>query len=312
MKNRDLLIHLKHEVDSFSIKPRHLERICGAFPDLSPVEARSREEFHSMLPEAVWLMTWIFRPEWYQKAPKLEAIFTPAAGRDWVTPDPSGRVKNFYGHFHGRIMRESLLAMMLYFNRRLAQASDMRKQAKWDRGIYDGSFSLFSQQVLIVGYGAIGRQMAELLKAFGARITGVKRSLAGFENDPYAERVVTIDRMVEELPTADHVVLLLPGGPETDGLFTGQHFDLMKPGSYLYNLGRGNCYREELLVRALINGPLAGAGLDVFHEEPLPQSSALWNLPNALITPHASAISREYLDLYIEEWVETVRSNRGL
>jgi phosphoglycerate dehydrogenase-like enzyme len=310
MKNRDLLIHLKHEVDSFSIKPRHLERICGAFPDLSPVEARSREEFHSMLPEAVWLMTWIFRPEWYQKAPKLEAIFTPAAGRDWVTPDPSGRVKNFYGHFHGRIMRESLLAMMLYFNRRLAQASDMRKQAIWDRGIYDGSFSLFSQQVLIVGYGAIGRQMAELLKAFGARITGVKRSLAGFENDPYAERVVTIDRMVEELPTADHVVLLLPGGPETDGLFTGQHFSLMKPGSCLYNLGRGSCYREEELVRALINGPLAGAGLDVFQEEPLPPSSPLWKLPNVLVTPHASAISSEYLDLYMEEWVETVRNIR--
>ena len=105
---------------------------------------------------------------------------------------------------------------------------------------------------------------------------------------------------------------MLPGGPETDDLFTERHFDRMKPGSYLYNLGRGNCYREENLVRALINGPLAGAGLDVFHEEPLPPSSPLWNLPNALITPHASAISREYLDLYIEEWIESVRNNQVL
>ncbi len=312
MKSIDLLVNLKNEVDAFSVKPRHLERIREAFPGIRLVEATGREDFRDRLTDAVWLLTWVFRPEWYAKAPKLEAVFTPAAGHDWVTPDPSGRVKNFYGHFHGRIMRESLLAMMLYFNRRLASALDNRKKKIWDRRIYDGASSLFSQRVLIVGYGAIGRQMAELLHAFGARITGVKRNTAGFENDPSAERVVTFAELNEELPMADHVVLMLPGGPETDNLFTGEHFDRMKPGSYLYNLGRGNCYREEDLVAALTNGPLAGAGLDVFHEEPLPSSSPLWELPNALITPHTSAISLEHLDLYIDEWIETVRDNRGL
>jgi phosphoglycerate dehydrogenase-like enzyme len=312
MKSIDILVNLKNEVDAFSIKPRHLERMREAFTGIRLVEATGREDFRARLPDAVWLMTWVFRPEWYANAPKLEAVFTPAAGHDWAPPDPSGRVKNFYGHFHGRIMRESLLAMMLYFNRRLAPASENRKKKIWDREIYDGASSLFSQRVLIVGYGAIGRQMAELLKAFGARITGVKRSTAGFEKDSSAERVVTLDKLKEELPVADHVVLMLPGGPETDDLFTGEHFDRMKHGSYLYNLGRGNCYREEDLVRALTNGPLAGAGLDVFHEEPLPTSSPLWELPNALITPHASAVSREYMDLFIEEWIETVRNNRGL
>jgi phosphoglycerate dehydrogenase-like enzyme len=118
--------------------------------------------------------------------------------------------------------------------------------------------------------------------------------------------------MNDLLPTADHVVLVLPGGQETDELFTSEHFDMMKPGSCLYNLGRGNCYREEDLVRALTNGTLAGAGLDVFREEPLPHSSPLWKLPNVLITPHSSAISSEYLDLYMEEWVENVRNNREL
>lgn len=312
MKNIDLLVHLKSDVESFAIKPRHLDRMREVFPGIHLIEATDLEDFHARLSDAVWLMTWEFRLEWYEKAPKLKAVFTPAAGHDWAPPDPSGRVKNFYGHFHGRIMRESLLAMMLYFNRRLALAAQNRKSKIWDPMAFDGSSALFSQQVLIVGYGAIGRQMAVLLKAFGAKITGVKRNIAGFENDPSADRVVTFDKLKEELPLADHVVLVLPGGPETDDLFIQQHFELMKPGSYLYNLGRGNCYREELLVRALINGPIAGAGLDVFHEEPLPRSSPLWELPNALITPHASAISREYLDLYIEEWVEVVRNNREL
>lgn len=81
----------------------------------------------------------------------------------------------------------------------------------------------------------------------------------------------------------------------------------MKPGAYLYNLGRGNCYREEDLLAALKKGPLAGAGLDVFAEEPLPPTSALWEQPNVLITPHSSAISREYIELFIHEWAEILR-----
>jgi len=311
MLRKNLLVYLKSDVDSFSVKQRHLERIRKVFPGIHLIEATERGTFLTHLKDADWLLTWQFKSELYEQSPKLTAVFTPAAGKDWVPPDPSGRVKNFYGHFHGRIMRESLLAMVLYFNRRLDQCLDNGKRRHWDRNALDGSSALFSQQILIVGYGAIGRQMAELFKAFGARITGVKRNTAGAESDPIADRVVTFDHLAEELPLADHVVLMLPGGPDTDNIFTERHFTLMKPGSHLYNLGRGNCYREEHLVKALRNGPLSGAGLDVFCEEPLPPASPLWDLPNVLITPHASAISREYLDLYVEEWIETVKGTWG-
>ena len=95
-------------------------------------------------------------------------------------------------------------------------------------------------------------------------------------------------------------MLLLPGGSETDNVFTPRHFSAMKPGAYLYNLGRGNCYQEEDLLRALETGPLAGAAPDVFAREPLPPASPLWRKGNVLITPHSSAISREYIDLFIE------------
>jgi D-2-hydroxyacid dehydrogenase (NADP+) len=308
MEQKELLVNLENKVDAFSVKPRHLDRIREAFPGIRLIVTSGREDFLEKLTDAVRIMTWSFREEWYEKAPLLEAVFTPAAGHDWVLPDPSGRVKNFYGSFHGRIMRESLLAMMLYFNRRLAPALDNQKKGIWDRRVFDGSSALFSQRVVIVGYGNIGRQAAELLKAFGARITGVKRNIAGYEKDPFSEKVISFDKLADELPLADHVVLILPGGSETEGLFTERHFGWMKAGSCLYNLGRGNCCREDDLVRALTSGHLAGAGLDVFPLEPLPPSSPLWTLPNVLITPHASAISREYLDLYIEEWIETVRN----
>lgn len=311
MLKKTLLVYLKSDVDSFSIKPRHLQRMREAFPGINLIEATGKEMFRERFGEADWLLAWQFRPELYEHTPALEAVFTPAAGKDWIPPDPFGRVRNFYGQFHGRIMRESLLSLMLSFNRRLTRCLDNQRAGRWDRDALDGSSGLFSQRVLIVGYGAIGRQMAELIRAFGARIVGVKRNLAGFERDPFAERVVTFDQLPNELPLADHVVLMLPGGPETKDLFAARHFSLMKPGSYLYNLGRGNCYREEDLLNALRGGPLAGAGLDVFREEPLPADSPLWSQPNVLITPHSSAICREYLDLYVEEWIGMVREIWG-
>ncbi len=307
MNIKSLLIILDNFVDAFSIKQRHLDMIGDAFPGIRITTTSDRDDFLEKLPEAEWVITWIFKPDWYRTAPKLKGVFTPAAGRDWAPSDPSGRVRNFYGHFHGRIMRESLLAMILFFNRRTLKAIENQHGKAWDRQAYNGCTSLFSQQVLIVGYGAIGRLAAEILKPFGTTVVGVKRDIRGFENDPYAARVVTFEKLPEELPHADHVVLLLPSGVETEGIITSELFSLMKTGAHLYNLGRGGCYLEEDLVNALRNGPLAGAGLDVFAAEPLPSSSPLWELPNVLITPHSSAISREYLDLYFQEWIDTVR-----
>jgi len=305
MEIKELLINLASDVDSFSIKPRHVERIQAAFPGMGITLAADRREFLELLPAADAVMTWIFRADWYAKATRLKALFTPAAGHDWVAPDPAGRIRTSFGRFHGRIMRESLLAMMLHFNRRIGTSIANHAVNNWDRRPYDGCSALFNQQVLIVGYGSIGQQMAELLKAFGASISAVKRNLSGFGDDPFA-RVISFDMLQEELPKADHVVMILPGGKESEGVFTASHFALMKAGSFFYNLGRGNCYREADLVDALRDGPLTGAGLDVFAEEPLPSTSELWGLPNVLITPHASAICREYLDLFVEEWIAAV------
>lgn len=303
----NLLIHLHNNIDAFTLKPRHIEQIGQALPEVCITVATSNSDFMDRLPNAECALVWLFRSEWYDHAPRLKVLFTPAAGRDWVEADPSGRVMTFYGSFHGRIMRESLLSMMLYFNRRLGKSFDDQSRRMWGRLDYSGCTGLFSQRVIIVGFGALGQSIAELLKAFGAHITGVKRNPESFAGSPVVDRVISFDRMEEELSEADHVVLLLPGGTGTDGIFTSRHFDALKPGAFLYNLGRGNCYREEELLVALENGHLAGAGLDVFAEEPLPASSPLWAQHNVLITPHSSAISREYIDLFIEEWLETLQ-----
>jgi D-2-hydroxyacid dehydrogenase (NADP+) len=307
MKINNLLIHLHNSVDAFSLKPRHVDLIRGLIPDTRITVAEGNSDFLENLPDADCALAWVFKSDWYEGAPKLKALFTPAAGHDWVAVDPTGRVRTYYGTFHGRIMRESLLSMMLHFNRHIGRSLANQKDRVWGRLGYSECAALFSQKVLIIGFGSLGQSMAELLKAFGAEIIAVKRDTRGFEGHPDVDRVISFDRLEEELPYADHVVIVLPGGTETDGIFTARHLNAMKPGAYLYNLGRGNCWREEDLVIALKSGPLAGAGLDVFAEEPLPPTSPLWEQPNVLITPHSSAISREYIDLFIQEWAGILR-----
>jgi D-2-hydroxyacid dehydrogenase (NADP+) len=306
MKIENLLINLKSPVDAFSIKPRHIETIRSTFPDTVVTVTEDSKVFREKLAEADCVLTWVFKPDWYAEAVNLKAVYTPAAGHDWVAADPSGRVKTWYGCYHGKIMRESLLSMMLYFNRNIQKSLNDKQNKVWGRFGYNDCAALFSQRVLIIGFGSLGQSMAELLTAFGARIIAVKRNLSGFENHPHAERVITYEQLPDELPLADHVVLLLPGGRETEGVFTESHFKAMKQGAYLYNLGRGTCYSEEHLVAALRDGRVAGAGLDVFAEEPLPETSPLWEMPNVLLTPHSSAISREYIDLFIQEWIGRV------
>jgi phosphoglycerate dehydrogenase-like enzyme len=116
-----------------------------------------------------------------------------------------------------------------------------------------------------------------------------------------------VSELHQLLPHADHVVLTLPSDTGTDHLIDDEALGAIKPGASLYNLGRGNAVDSAALVRALGEGKLAHAFLDVFEVEPLPRDSPLWSVPNLHVMPHASAISSEYLDLWLEELASELR-----
>jgi phosphoglycerate dehydrogenase-like enzyme len=151
----------------------------------------------------------------------------------------------------------------------------------------------------LVGYGAIGRHAARVLAAMGMRVHGLKRHAD--QDTQGVERLFARDQLLEAVALADHVACILPSDTGTDRLIDSAVLEQMKPSAFLYNLGRGNAVDETALGVALRSGRIAGAFLDVVADEPLPDVSALWNLPNLYLTPHASAICDEYLDLYFEE-----------
>jgi glyoxylate/hydroxypyruvate reductase A len=140
---------------------------------------------------------------------------------------------------------------------------------------------------VVVGFGSIGGRVAELARAFGATVIGVRRNPEPVDG----VETVTPDALPSVLPRADVVALCAPGNASTRHLVDSAFLADMKPGSLLVNIGRGSIVDESALVAGLDSGPIGAAVLDVFETEPLPKSSPLWKHPKVTVTPHSSGNS---------------------
>jgi D-2-hydroxyacid dehydrogenase (NADP+) len=294
-----VVVRIEHEVRTFRLDERQFAALVARHPELTFVRCATPESFMAELETAAGALVWHFDAGWYARAPLLELVATPAAGRERVAPDPSGRVRVVHGAFHGKLMAETLVGMVTFWARRFDLAEVQQRERRFDRETFSCTRRLAGQTALIVGYGALGRYCAASLKALGMRVIGVKRH-ASVDAAP-ADVVRPVSELLALLPEADHVVATLPADTGTDRLFDARAFAAMRREGYFYNLGRGNVVDESALVGALEAQTIAGAFLDVFAEEPLPASSPLWHAPRLRLLPHASAIAREYLDLWLEE-----------
>ncbi len=304
-----ILVWLQHKIRAFQLQAEQVDVLRARHPQHQFLPVHSEAELLQALPEADAALVWSFAAAWYELGPRLRFVATPAAGREKLEPDPSGRVRTVHGHFHGKIMAESLLGMMLFHSRRLDVCVDDRRARRYEREQFSSTRRLAGQSVLIIGYGPLGRECARLLTALGLRVEGVKRN-ANVDPAP-AEAVHPIARLHELLPNFNHVVLTLPSDTGTEHLISDAELSLLQKSASLYNIGRGNAVDEVALVRALAAGKLAHAFLDVFEREPLPADSPLWEAPNLALLPHASAISAEYLDLWFEELAVELSATDG-
>lgn len=307
----NLLVYITHpHVDTWNFKPGHKEILQAEIHRLEVTVCYHSAEFLERLPEAEAVAVWYFKKEWLPKAPQLKLIATPAAGTDWIDVGPSENLQIAHGGFHGWMIAESVTGAIFYFCKAFPLSAAMQSQAKWaPKKVSDRLVSLYGARVTILGFGRIGATIGKALKPFGCVLTGVKRiATPPPEYFSQEDEVVTVDRLSEVLRTTDHLILVLPGGADTQGIFTREHFRMMPASSYVYNVGRGNVYMEEDLVDALSRGEIAGAYLDVFDKEPLPAESPLWNLDNVLLQPHISAASPQYLELFVRELVGRINS----
>ena len=160
-----------------------------------------------------------------------------------------------------------------------------QKQHRWEK--HRGLLELTDKNVLIVGAGSIGSEVAKRFRAFDANVIGVDL----FPSDnPNFKEIHPIDELDNLLKTADIVVLTLPLTSDNEGFFNNEKFCLMKDSSVFVNIARGKLVNQNHLISALEQCKIAGAVLDVFEEEPLDESSKLWDFDNVIITPHNSFV----------------------
>lgn len=211
---------------------------------------------------------------------------------------------------HAVPIAEYVVAGVLHFFRGLDVAAEQQRHSKWDKQFFVSDESPIREvsgaRVLVIGAGGIGGQVAVRLHALGATCIGVRRhpergASAGFE------RVVGTDALDAELLLADVVVLAAPLTQESKGFFNAQRLKRLKKGTILVNVSRGALVDEDALAIALRDGELRGAVLDVFREEPLASDNPLWQLRNALLTPHISPVSPgrfwpRALEVFCDNW----------
>ena len=179
-----------------------------------------------------------------------------------------------------------VFSQILRWNKRIDQHIDFQQSKNWAPIAGDGE--LTDKTLVILGYGGIGKQVAKLGKAFGMRVTGIKRNPVG---DEYADEVLGLDQFEELLPLTDYLVLALPDSAQTRDVINADVLKKLNNSAMLINVGRGTAINEEDLTNALNDGKIAAAALDTTKVEPLDANSSLWTAKNCFISAHDSAHS---------------------
>lgn len=204
----------------------------------------------------------------------VDALMFPALIEGPVT------VTNARGIFD-RAIAEYVLCTILMFAKDFPRSIRLQLEHRWQHRETERAEG---REVLVVGAGSIGRQIARLVKAIGLRPQGIARRER--HDDPDFVAVHGNDQLHEQLSLADFVVIAAPLTPQTEGLFDRRAFESMRKSARLINIGRGPIVKTDDLVAALKDGQIAGAALDVFEEEPLPPEHPLWEMDNVIMTAH--------------------------
>ena len=271
------------------LKRSFAARLSDTLSEYEIASPETDEEAVEAIRDADGAFGWV-PPAALESASKLTWLHNPDAGP-------------FFGYYYPELVEHSLTItnprgiyfdhishhiMMFVFSlsRGLPWYMEAQRQRKWDKEARQSPYiNLSDSTALINGVGGIGHETARICNELGMKVIGIEPrrefDLSYVEFHPPEELDSVIGR-------ADFVITTVPHTPETEGMFEARRFQLMKNSSYFINVGRGKVCKVDDLADAIASGQIAGCGLDVYEEEPLPPEHKLWGLPNVLLTPHVA------------------------
>ena len=308
-----------HDPPVWSIPPPIVDRLRASLPGDEVVDARTPEERARAFAEAEVLIATRITADEFSAARHVRWIHTTAVGLGGLLPRPLVEsdvvVTNTRG-VHSESIAEHAIALALAVRRRFPRAAAAQSARVWvQTDLMTAEVPTLGETcMLVVGLGSIGSRIASHASGLGMRVLGIRRR-ADQPLPPGVAEAGGPERLRDWLPRADVVVLAVPQTDETRALLGEAEFRLMRRTAVLVNVARGGLVDEKALERAILDGRIAGAGLDAFVREPLPPESPLWRLPNVLITPHSASFRGDYwepvMDLFREN-LERFRKGQSL
>jgi phosphoglycerate dehydrogenase-like enzyme len=307
-----VLISIQQPVTAWTIPLPHVQRLRTTFPDIVFTNALNERDVRSAVPHADAAFTWILSSDMVAEARRLRWVHSSAVAVGTLPlRDLAARgiiVTNSRG-IQSVAIAEHVIGSLLALSRGLPLAVRSQDAKVWAQTLMTGERSPWlvqGRRMGIIGLGTIGQAVAVRAAALGMVVTGVRRrpeqgSPAG------TSEVVGPSQTVEVIASSDVLVLAAPWTGATDRLLDARAISSMKRGAVVINVARGQLVDEAALASALASGHLDGAVLDVFNEEPLPQTSPFWSLPNVMVTPHTSGFRADHWDAVIDVFEEQLR-----
>jgi len=289
-----MLIAALHKFTLWRPPAEMAERIHSRWPKMRVVHLPNYDRLQEELPDANIFVSFALRAEQLAYAKNLKWIHSTAAGvNQLMYPElrESGIVVTNASGVHSIPMVEHIMGVLVAMGRRFPdvwrkqQAHRWSQQEIWDQLPHPRE--LHGRVLLLIGFGAVGQEVAKMAKAFSMKVHAVTRSGHGDSN--LAEKIYPTTELDKALQGADYIVLAAPETSETRHMIGAPQFEAMKQDAYFVNMARGSLVDQSAMIAALRAHRIAGAALDVTEHEPLPPESSLWDLENVFITQHLSA-----------------------
>jgi len=287
MSSKKLNIFIDN-LDDPSCMPDLIREIRAITPNAHIIKYQDLKNDPSLI-ESVEIVFGHLDHRLFPRASCLKWVQSPGVGVDWAD-HPEAKSHSFTltnAHTVEVSISEHLFAMLLLLTRRLRSAYCQQLKRVWQEStLLEGMETIKGKTLCVVGLGYVGKRCAMLGKAHQMHVIGVRNHPQPTE---WVDRVYGPNELKEALSQADVVMVVIPNTNNTRNLIASEEFAVMPKGSYLLNAGRGQTVDTDALVKALINGTIKGAGLDVINPEPPPPGHPIWQIPNVIITPHLSS-----------------------